>query len=109
MKTAFILALTKMGYRQPDTSINPLRWAKPVAHDIFIADIIDDVLSLRLYFKAPGNGQFLCWSSVEIRTDVDTPIDLQIADFERYTDFHGYQGQTYGFLTRAQTLEQVIG
>ena len=106
MNTSFKNALIQMGYRQPDSTIDANRWAKPIGYNIFIAH--EKELRLNCHFKANDPEDKLhCWATKEL----DTTHNLieQIATFEQYSDCRGtYRPTSFGFLSKQQKVDQML-
>lgn len=104
-KKTFAIALRKLGYRQPDQSINPNRWVKPFGFCVIIADV--DHLRIQSLFRGPNDGKLHCWNHVDI--DLVTPIEHQIASFEQYEGCRaGHDYTDFGFLTKEELIFSTI-
>jgi len=99
-------ALMQMGYRQPDSTIDANRWAKPIGYNIFIAH--EKELRLNCHFNANDTeGKLHCWKSKEL--DATSNLISQIASFEQYAECRGiYRPTVFGFLTKQQSAEQML-
>jgi hypothetical protein len=99
-------ALMRMGYRQPDSTIDTNRWAKPIGYNIFIAH--EKELRLNCHFKANDpESKLHCWKTKEL--DATSDLISQIASFEQYADCRGtYHPTVFGFLTKQQSAEQML-
>ena len=105
MITTFKNALIQMGYRQPDSTIDANRWAKPIGYNIFIAH--EKELRLNCHFRANGDDKLHCWQTKEL--DATRNLIEQIATFEQYTDCRGtYNPTVFPFLSRNQKNEQML-
>jgi hypothetical protein len=105
MITTFKNALIQMGYRQPDSTIDANRWAKPIGYNIFIAH--EKELRLNCHFRANGDDKLHCWETKEL--DATRNLIEQIATFEQYTDCRGtYNPTVFPFLSRNQKNEQML-
>lgn len=105
MITTFKNALIQMGYRQPDSTIDANRWAKPIGYNIFIAH--EKELRLNCHFRANGDDKLHCWQTKEL--DATCNLIEQIATFEQYADCRGtYRPTVFAFLSKAQKAEQMV-
>lgn len=103
----FTLALIKMGYRRPDKTIDPNRWAKPIGYNIFIVFVKEAKISCHFYGV---DSQLHCWSSKEIvMNDKNRSIEAQLCEYEQYADGGGHHLQKFGFLSREDHANIMTG
>jgi hypothetical protein len=97
--------LMSLGYRQPDVTQDPNRWAKTFGYAIFIVFCKEKRIGSYFYSTT---GVFSCWKSEELKDPKNYLSD--IAAFEQYADTPCcLPSKKISFLTAAQRAESLIG
>jgi len=107
--TDFPLALTNMGYRQPDSSRDPNRWVKPIGYDVLIAFV--EELKIAHYFVGVDK-KLHCWDDRRITLCVDGDLELQIATYEVHSAIRMVienRSYCHAFLSQEQRANLIVG
>ena len=115
MKDLINLALQRMGYRQPDISLNE-KWAKPWSFTIVVVEVTsDDTFTISQWMMGtPSKPKLMVWSSDNIKLDPDVALEdivNKIAYWEEYStkEYAPPILHRFDFLTKTEAITSFCG